>query len=100
MEVLIAIVVIIAAVGCFMLYKFIMNRGKECPYCKEKYDSSCIVDAKVVRTVPAAMGADYNDVDVTMCCKKCNQIHNTQVTVKGTISDRFLDTELKNHFDK
>ena len=100
MEVLFGIVVIGVFVGGFMIYKAIMNRSKECPACKEKYDSSCIVDAKVVRTVKAAMGADYNDVNVTLCCKKCGKVHSTQVTVQGDASDRYLDAELRNHFDK
>jgi len=100
MEFLLAIVVIGVCVGGFMIYRFIMNRGKTCPACKEKYDSSCIVDARVIRTVKAAMGADYNDVEVILCCKKCGKEHRTQVTVQGDASDRYLDTELKNHFDK
>jgi len=100
MEVLFGIVVIGVFIGGFMIYKAIMNRSKECPACKEKYDSSCIVDAKVVRTVNAAMGADYNDVNVTLRCKKCGKIHKTQVTVRGDMNDRYLDDELKNHFDK
>lgn len=100
MEILLVILGIGVVVGLFVLYRFIMNRGKVCPKCKEPYDSSCIVDAKVVRTVKAAMGADYNDVNVKLRCKKCGTIHKTQVTLKGKISDRFLDEELKNHFDK
>lgn len=100
MGVLFAIVGIGVLVGGFFIYKFIMNRSKECPKCKEKYDSSCIIDAKVIRTVKAAMGADYNDVNVLMRCKKCGHEHKTQVTVKGSISDNFLDRELKEHFDK
>ena len=100
MEILFAIVAIGVCVGGFMLYKFIMNRGKECPDCKEKYDSSCIVDAEVVRTVKAAMGADYSDVKATMRCKKCGKVNKVQVTVKGAINDRYLDAELKAHFDK
>ena len=100
MEVLFGIVAIGVCVGGFMIYKSIMNRSKECPECKEKYDSSCIVDAEVVRTVKAAMGEDFNDVNVTLRCKKCGKVHKTQVTVKGQISDRYLDAELKNHFDK
>ncbi len=100
MGVIIAIVVIAAVVGCFFIYRAIMNRGKNCPECKEKYDSSCITDAKVVRTVKAAMGMDYSDVNVTLRCKKCGKVHNTQVTLQGNVSDRYLDEELKNHFDK
>ncbi len=100
MEILLAIVAIGVCVGGFMLYKFIMNRSKECPACKEKYDSSCIVDAKVVRTVKAAMGADYSDVNVTLCCKKCGKTNKAQVTVRGSVEDRYLDNELKMHFDK
>ncbi|MBQ7913370.1 MAG: hypothetical protein IJ308_08120 [Clostridia bacterium] len=100
MGIIIAIVVIVAAVGCFMIYRFIMNRNKNCPACKQKYDSSCIVDAKVVRTVKAAMGKDYSDVNVTLHCKKCGKEHKTQVTLQGNIGDRYLDEELKKHFDK
>ena len=100
MEVLYAILAIGVCVGGFMIYKFIMNRGKTCPACKEKYDSSCIMDAQVVRTVKAAMGADYNDVNVTLRCKKCGKINKTQVTVQGNAADNFLDRELKYHFDK
>ncbi|MBQ3019493.1 MAG: hypothetical protein IJD77_02750 [Clostridia bacterium] len=100
MGVIIAIVVLAAAVGCFFIYRSIMNRGKNCPACKEKYDSECIEDAKVVRTVKAAMGKDYSDVNVTLRCKKCGKVHNTQVTLQGKISDRYLDEELKTHFDK
>lgn len=100
MGVLGAILLIGVGVGCFMLYRFIMNRGKECPDCKEKYDSSCILDARVVRTVKAAMGADMSDVDVTLRCKKCGKVRKTQVTVKGNVNDRYLDAELKEHFDK
>ncbi len=100
MGIIIAIVVIAAAVGCFFIYRAIMNRNKNCPNCKEKYDSSCIVEAKVVRTVKAAMGKDYSDVNVKMRCKKCGHVHNAQVTLQGNVSDRYLDEELKNHFDK
>lgn len=100
MGIVVAIVAIGACVGCFFLYKFIMNRGKECPNCKEKYDSSCILDAKVVKTVKAAMGADYNDVRVLMRCKKCGKEHETTVTVKGSADNLYLDRELKQHFDK
>ena len=100
MEILFGIVAIGVCVGGFMIYKFIMNRGKECPECKEKYDSSCIIDARVVRTVKAAMGADMSDVNVTMRCKKCGKVHKTQVTVKGNVNDKYLDAELKEHFDK
>ncbi len=100
MGAIIAIVVLVAAVGCFMLYKSIMNRSKNCPDCKEKYDSSCILDARVVRTVKAAMGADYSDVNVTLRCKNCGKENKAQVTLKGNISDRYLDDELKAHFDK
>ena len=100
MGILTGIVVVGAFIGGFIIYKAIMNRSKECPECKEKYDSSCIVDAQVVRTVKAAMGADYNDVNVTLRCKKCGKINKTQVTVRGQINNRYLDTELKNHFDK
>ena len=100
MDVLFGIVVIGVFVGGLFIYKSIMNRGKECPNCKEKFDSSCIIDANVVRTVPAAMGEDYSDVDVLLRCKKCGKEHKTQVTGKGQISERYLDNELRKHFDK
>ena len=100
MGIIIAIVVLAAAVGCFFIYRAIMNRSKNCPHCKEKYDSSCIVEGRVIRTVKAAMGKDYSDVEVVLCCKKCGKEHKTQVTVQGNKSDRYLDEELKKHFDK
>ena len=100
MGALFAIVGIGVCVGGFFLYKAIMNRSKECPECKAKYDSSCILDAKVVRTVKAAMGADYSDVKVALRCKNCGKEHVATVTVKGSVEDRYLDEELKQHFDK
>lgn len=100
MGIIFAILAVGVLVGGFFIYRAIMSRGKSCPECKEKYDSSCITDAKVVRTVKAAMGKDYSDVNVTLRCKKCGKVHNTQVTLQGNISDRYLDEELKQHFDK
>lgn len=101
MGALIAIVVIVVAVVLYtMINKAMTSKGKTCPECKEKYDSSCIVDARVVRTVPGAMGRDFSDVDVTLCCKKCGKTHKTQVMVEGSKSERCLDDELKAYFDK
>ena len=100
MEFLLIIAGIAVLVGCFLLYGFIMNRGKNCPSCKAKFDSSCIEDAQVVRTVPTTMGADYSDVKVKLRCKKCGRIHTTTVTVRGNASDRYLDNEIMRHFDK
>ena len=100
MKILLIILVIGVFIGGFILYRFIMNRGKNCPECKEQYDSSCVIDARVIKTVKAAMGADYNDVAVTLRCKKCGKVHKTTVTIKGKASEQYLDDEIKNHFDK
>ncbi len=95
-------IVVVALVIALLviIYVAIMRRGKKCKSCGEKYDSSCIVDARVKRTVQAAMGADMSDVEVLMKCKKCGATNHVQVTVKGDQSERFINEELKKHFDK
>ena len=101
MGALIAIVVIVVAVVAYTaINKAMTSKGKTCPECKEKFDSSCIVDARVVRTVPGVMGRDFSDVDVSLKCKNCGKTHKTQIMVEGDKAERCLDDELKAYFDK
>ncbi len=91
---------IIAVVACVFLYIWILNRGKKCKHCGTKFDSSCIVDAKIIRTVKAAMGADMSDVEAILHCKNCGKESRVKVTVKDDQSHRYLDEALAKHFDK
>ncbi len=86
-------------VGAVFLYFWIMNRGKKCS-CGEKYDATCIQDAKVIRTVNGAMGADMSDVEAVMKCKKCGKISHVKVTVKALQDEKYINRALEEHFNK
>lgn len=102
-----ALIVAVLLVVGIIIYRKIMNRGKKCPYCGEKYDSSCILDAQVASKSYGANSSfanpthsDYTDVNVKLKCKKCGKINNTQVTLRSSMSEIDLTDHLKHHFDK
>ncbi len=99
MDILPIIIGVIVIVGAGLLYFWILNRGKKCS-CGEKYDASCIMDAKVIRTVNGAMGADMSDVDAVMKCKKCGKITHVKVTVKASQDEKYINRALEDHFNK
>ncbi len=102
-----ALIVVVVLVVGIVIYRKIMNRGKKCPYCGEKYDSSCIVDAQVASKSYGGQSSfsnptrsDYTDVNVKLKCKKCGKINDTQVTLRSSMSEIDLTNHLKRHFDK
>jgi len=107
MEIILILVFIAVVVVGFVIYKKIMTRGKKCPFCGEKYDSSCIQDAAVASksyggnsnfTNPTH--TDYTDVKVVMLCKKCKKKHTQTITIRSKNSERNLDSHVRNYFDK
>lgn len=99
----IALVVVFA-----LVYHKIMNRGKKCPHCGEKYDSSCVLDFAIASksyagksAVTNPTGSDFTDVNVKLKCKKCGKEHTQQITIKSKVWEKTISLDtIKKYFDK
>ena len=107
MEFILILVFVAVVVVGIIVFKKIMTRGKKCPFCGEKYDSSCIENAEVVSKSYGGTSnytnpthSDYTDVKVTLVCKKCKKKHTQTITIRSKNSERYLDSHVKQYFDK
>lgn len=108
MEFLLIIGFIALVVVFAIVYHKIMNRGKKCPHCGEKYDSSCVLDAEIASKSYSGSsvannptGSDYTDVNVKLKCKKCGKEHTQQITIKSKVWEKTINiATVKKYFDK
>ena len=100
MPILLIIVFVAVVIVGFIIFKKITNRSKKCPFCGEKYDSSCIQKYRQHGQPHKGVTEYFTDVDVVLLCKKCGKENKTQVTLKTPVGVELTEDELYYHFDK